>query len=144
MKKKLVALLLVIALVRVGFCVAGAEIYTDDLSKMSDEDLVLLKNAVETEFIRRTANPSTIGSGTYIGGKTIKSGTYVVICSLVSDESGSCIVVRNAERKTISSSFSIALNAEYTFTVSDGDQLIIDGASFDIVPLEQLNKNWAP
>lgn len=83
--KKLVALILVFLF---AFS-AAASADGFDLSAMTTEELLALHMAVDAEIDARIGcEPSTIASGVYTAGETIKSGVYVITCAEAYAEEG--------------------------------------------------------
>ena len=86
--KKLLAMLLMICLLTVAGTMAYAKAPTD-LSGYSDSELLTLLVEVQVEIaarkIEKTAN---LTAGTYIGGRDIPVGTYILAAAGSEDEHG--------------------------------------------------------
>lgn len=86
--KKLLALVLMLCLLVASSAVAFAE-ESIDLSALTDADLVALLAEVQSEVaarkIEKTAN---LTAGTYIGGRDIPVGTYILAAAGTEDEHG--------------------------------------------------------
>lgn len=81
-------LLLVLSLML--FVVPGlAEDVSTDLSTMSVDDLIALRKCVDNELDSRDFfSESEIYSGTYVVGKDIKLGSYVIVCAQTMSQYG--------------------------------------------------------
>ena len=86
--KKTLALILIVCLLAVPAVYASAEDVTD-LSGLNDEQLVALLAEVQTEIVaRHIEKTASLPAGTYIGGRDVPAGSYVLATAGTEDEFG--------------------------------------------------------
>jgi len=81
MKKIFSALLIIMMFLSANALSEGA---SDDLSTMTMEDLIALRDAITTEIYSRLGfsfEDEQIGAGSYLVGEDIKAGKYEFICT---------------------------------------------------------------
>lgn len=129
--KKLLALILTICLLAVSGTVAFAE-KTTDLSAYNDSELLTLLAKVQSEIVaRRIEKTANLIAGTYIGGRDIPAGTYILAAAGNEDEYGivSLRSVNDPKSKKVPSKLyeSKVGNEAYSvfITIEEGDTLIL-------------------
>lgn len=86
--KKTLALILIVCLLAVPAVYASAEDVTD-LSVLNDEQLVALLAEVQTEIVaRHIEKTASLPAGTYIGGRDVPVGSYVLATAGTEDDYG--------------------------------------------------------
>lgn len=86
--RKTLALILTICLLAVPMAFASAEDVTD-LSSLNDEQLVALLAEVQSEIVaRHIEKTASLTAGTYIGGRDIPAGSYILSTVGTEDEFG--------------------------------------------------------
>ena len=128
--KKTLALILIVCLLAVPAVYSSAEDVTD-LSVLNDEQLVALLAEVQTEIVaRHIEKTASLPAGTYIGGRDVPAGSYVLATAGTEDEFG-IVSLRSVndpaegypsklyELKDGDDSYSVFV------TIEDGDTLIL-------------------
>ena len=128
--KKTRALILIVCLLAVPAVYSSAEDVTD-LSVLNDEQLVALLAEVQTEIVaRHIEKTASLPAGTYIGGRDVPAGSYVLATAGTEDEFG-IVSLRSVndpaegypsklyELKDGDDSYSVFV------TIEDGDMLIL-------------------
>lgn len=128
--KKTLALILIVCLLAVPAVYASAEDVTD-LSVLNDEQLVALLAEVQTEIVaRHIEKTASLPAGTYIGGRDVPVGSYVLATAGTEDDYG-IVSLRSVndpadkypsklyEYKDGDDSYSVFV------TIEDGDTLIL-------------------
>ena len=152
--KRLVALALVLVFVFCGTAFAEGLIVMEeevptvvggiDVTALSDDDLIALKDAVIQEISNRNlAIKGTFGNGTYVVGVDIKPGSYVI--SNTSDELGNYYIYESVEKmqnNEIMGSGYMTENGDATFNLHDGEVLRISGIKS--ATIEEIVASWAP
>ena len=86
--KKTLALILTVCLLAVPMAFAPAEDVTD-LSSLNDEQLVALLAEVQNEIVtRHIEKTASLTAGTYIGGRDVPVGSYVLATAGTEDDYG--------------------------------------------------------
>ena len=86
--KKLFALILLVCLLATSSTIVFAE-GTLDLSGYSDSELIALLAKVQSEIVtRKIEKTAHLTAGTYIGGRDIPVGTYILAAAGTEDEHG--------------------------------------------------------
>ena len=86
--KKTLALILTVCLLAVPAAFASAE-DTTDLSLLNDEQLMALLAEVQSEIVaRHIEKTASLPAGTYIGGRDIPAGSYVLTSAGTEEDSG--------------------------------------------------------
>ena len=86
--KKTLALILTVCLLAAPMAFASAE-NTTDLSLLKDEQLVALLAEVQSEIVaRHIEKTASLTDGTYIGGRDIPAGSYILSTAGTEDEFG--------------------------------------------------------
>lgn len=86
--KKTLALILTVCLLAAPMAFASAE-NTTDLSLLKDEQLVALLAEVQSEIVaRHIEKTASLTAGTYIGGRDIPAGSYILSTAGTEDEFG--------------------------------------------------------
>ena len=86
--KKTLALILTVCLLAVPAVYASAEDVTD-LSSLNDEQLVALLAEVQNEIVaRHIEKTASLTAGTYIGGRDVPVGSYVLTAAGTEDDYG--------------------------------------------------------
>ena len=86
--KKTLALILTVCLLAAPMAFASAE-NTTDLSLLKDEQLVALLAEVQSEIVaRHIEKTASLPAGTYIGGRDVPAGSYVLATAGTEDEFG--------------------------------------------------------
>lgn len=128
--KKTLALILIVCLLAVPAVYASAEDVTD-LSGLNDEQLVALLAEVQTEIVaRHIEKTASLPAGTYIDGRDVPVGSYVLATAGTEDDYG-IVSLRSVndpadkypsklyEYKDGDDSYSVFV------TIEDGDTLIL-------------------
>lgn len=128
--KKILALILTVCLLAVPMAFASAEDVTD-LSLLNDEQLVALLAEVQSEIVaRHIEKTASLPAGTYIGGRDVPVGSYVLATAGTEDDYG-IVSLRSVndpadkypsklyEYKDGDDSYSVFV------TIEDGDTLIL-------------------
>ena len=147
--RKLISLSLVFAMLFCG--VANAEIDIE-LTLLSIDELIELHRLLIAEIeMRIGGEPSMIGGGVYIAGKTIKAGTYILTCSEAYGDVG--MTIQMFESKSAHSLFlggvtsnllcsqSLQVGQSMSVSLADGMVLVIE-SGMGIV--EAVSPAWAP
>ncbi len=116
--------------------------YDLDLKSLSDEEIAQLFTDVTQEVVDRNINKSSeLLPGTYVGGVDIPVGGYDVFSPAGGDDLD--IDISGNGPKGIYYSFSEIAdeeeNAEYHFSIKDGETLSIDGRAVTITINNGLN-----
>lgn len=86
--KKILVLILTACLLAVPAVFASAEDVTD-LSSLNDEQLVALLAEAQSEIVaRHIEKTASLPAGTYIGGRDVPAGSYVLATAGTEDEFG--------------------------------------------------------
>ena len=86
--KKTLALILTVCLLAAPMAFASAE-NTTDLSSLNDEQLVALLAKVQSEIVaRHIEKTASLTAGTYIGGRDIPAGSYILSTAGTENEFG--------------------------------------------------------
>lgn len=86
--KKTLVLFLIVCLLAVPVAFASAE-DAADLSSLNDEQLVALLAEVQSEIVaRHIEKTASLTAGTYIGGRDIPAGSYVLATAGTKDDYG--------------------------------------------------------
>ena len=86
--KKTLALILTVCLLAAPMAFASAE-NTTDLSLLKDEQLVALLAEVQSEIVaRHIEKTASLTAGTYIGGRDIPAGSYILSTAGTENEFG--------------------------------------------------------
>lgn len=86
--KKTLVLFLIVCLLAVPVAFASAE-DAADLSSLNDEQLVALLTEVQSEIVaRHIEKTASLTAGTYIGGRDIPAGSYVLATAGTKDDYG--------------------------------------------------------
>ena len=86
--KKTLVLFLIVCLLAVPVAFASAE-DAADLSSLNDEQLVALLAEVQNEIVaRHIEKTASLPAGTYIGGRDVPAGSYVLATAGTEDEFG--------------------------------------------------------
>ena len=86
--KKTLVLFLIVCLLAVPVAFASAE-DAADLSSLNDEQLVALLAKVQSEIVaRHIEKTASLTAGTYIGGRDIPAGSYVLATAGTKDDYG--------------------------------------------------------
>ena len=86
--KKTLALILTVCLLAAPMAFASAE-NTTDLSLLKDEQFVALLAEVQSEIVaRHIEKTASLTAGTYIGGRDIPAGSYILSTAGTEDEFG--------------------------------------------------------
>ena len=86
--KKTLALILTVCLLAAPMAFASAEDVTD-LSSLNDKQLVALLAEVQSEIVsRHIEKTASLTAGTYIGGRDIPAGSYILSTAGTEDEFG--------------------------------------------------------
>ena len=84
--KKTLVLFLIVCLLAVPVAFASAE-DAADLSSLNDEQLVALLAEVQSEIVaRHIEKTASLTAGTYIGGRDIPAGSYVLATAGTKDD----------------------------------------------------------
>ena len=134
--KKTLALILTVCLLAAPMAFASAE-NTTDLSLLKDEQLVALLAEVQSEIVaRHIEKTASLTAGTYIGGRDIPAGSYILSTAGTENEFG-IVSLRSVndpsklyELKDGDDSYSVFVRIEegdtlilpfpYTLTISGG------------------------
>lgn len=128
--KKFLALILTICLIMVFTAIAAAENATD-FSSYSDAELLALLDGVQSEVAsRKIEKTAHLTAGTYIGGRDIPVGTYILATDGVEGEFGivSLRSVNDPEDDYPSKLYELKYGEDvYSvfITVEEGDTLIL-------------------
>lgn len=129
---------------------------TIDVSAMSLEELLALRNTVNTAISERidlSFNDSKIGTGVYVVGKDIKPGKYDLICTLARIDLSfegtprysmcSIDIFSDAsdDAKSICCFSRIAVGQQFAIELKEGNVLCIDDGNFLI---QKSEHSWAP
>jgi len=142
--KKVVALVLVLAMCIGMVGVVSASPASIDLSSMSSDDLIALKKAIDVELANRgEIVTGTITSGTFTTGRDIKPGVYVFTKQ---DDGLAAIYIYDDQDKYSAHEPSgqsvISQGESATVSLFDGMVLLIDDFSGTIEL--QPAPSWAP
>lgn len=147
--RRLISLSLVLVMLLCG--TANAD-FSIDLTLLSIDELIALHRLLNTEIEKRIGEePSMIGGGVYIAGKTIKAGTYIVTCSESYSDEG--MTVQMFESKSAHSLFlggvtsnllcsqSLQVGQSMSVSLSDGMVLVIEHG---MGVADAVSPTWAP
>ena len=88
--KKWIALLLMLVFAACATMAFAEEI---DLAGLSDDEIVALMGRVQEEIVaRHIEGTATLASGSYIAGKDIPAGSYVLTCLATGDDWGNITI----------------------------------------------------
>ena len=152
--KKLIVLVLVavLSLGVVGPAMA-AESSGPDLSSMSLDELVALKNDILQEIISRVGDYESFPSGVYVAGKDIKAGNYSIINYNTEDTMSYQIAsvgvfpagtdISDSTATPIMQS-KIYAQEEFSVSLEDGMVLVIELREGQLGIRSTASASWAP
>ncbi len=105
--------------------IPGAFADVQDISELTDDEIVELLGKVNEEFVRRGIEKSAeLPAGKYIGGKDLPAGSYIVTCK--TDESHHGIVWVSAAADDLNNQYPSILYEHVSFSSEEKFRVTIE------------------